>query len=186
MDPTKLLEADHRMVESLFERIPKAGENERQPLVAELATALGAHMELEESIVYPGIEGLVGTRTIQEGITEHNLARTVMNKVLALAPAEPGFEGALEALKAAIEHHVEEEEGEVFPKVRKDGRDLLDQLEQPVLVKRQQLGLPADAASVAGASTKDELLAEARSLDLTGASSMTKEQLAEALMANLG
>ena len=182
MDPTKLLEADHRTVEALFEQIEQAEGAARTPLIEELAENLRSHMELEESTVYPQIESIVGAETIQEGNKEHELARKALADVLSLAPDEPGFGGALEALKAGIEHHVEEEENDVFPKVRKEGQDTIAALATPVMQKRAQLGMPMDAAAIEAASTKEELLEEAKNADVSGAASMTKTQLAEALV----
>jgi hypothetical protein len=86
----------------------------------------------------------------------------------------------MEATKAGIEHHVEEEEGEIFPKLRKDAT-LLDQIATPFMQTRMDLGLPMDASALAAASTKEELLEEATSVGIEGAPSMTKDELAEAL-----
>lgn len=182
MDPTKLLEADHRMVESLFEEIEQAEGEARTPLIEELATNLRAHMELEETTVYPQIEPVVGAETIQEGIKEHELARKALEDMLALAPDQPGFGGAMEAVKAGVQHHVEEEETQVFPTVRKEGQDTLATLSTPVMQKRMELGMPMDASALEAASTKEELLQEAKSAEVSGAASMTKTQLAEALV----
>lgn len=181
MDPTKLLEADHRKVEALFAQIEKAKGQARMPLIEELATDLRAHMELEETTVYPQLEPVVGAEMIQEGNKEHELARTSLEQMLALAPDDPGFGGAMEAVKAGIEHHVKEEETQVFPKVRKEGQDTLASLSTPVMRKRMELGMPMDAAAIEAASTKEELLEEAKSAEVSGAASMTKTQLAEAL-----
>ena len=182
MDPTKLLEADHRMVEALFSQIEKAKGEARTPLIEELATNLRAHMELEESTVYPDLEPIVGSETVQEGTKEHELARKTLEDVLALAPDDPGFGGALEALKAGIEHHVHEEEDQVFPKARKQGQDTLAAMSTPVMHKRMELGMPMDASAIEAASTKEELLEEAKNAEVSGAASMTKTQLAEALV----
>ena len=181
MDPTKLLEADHRIVESLFDQIEQAEGEERTPLIEELATSLRAHMELEEQVVYPAMEPITGAETVQEGVTAHELARTALADMVALAPDEPGFGAALEAVKAGIEHHVEEEEGEVFPQLRNEGQEQLATMSTPFMQKRMELGLPMDAEAIAAASTKEELLEEARSADVDGAASMTKTQLAQAL-----
>jgi hypothetical protein len=104
--------------------------------------------------------------------------------VLRLAPDEPGFGAALEALKGGISHHVEEEEGEVFPKLRKDS-DLLASIATPFMTTRVQLGLPMDAEALAKASTKEELLAEARSAHIEHAASMNKTELADALVGKM-
>jgi iron-sulfur cluster repair protein YtfE (RIC family) len=184
MDPTKLLEADHRKVEDLFERISDADESARQPLIDELATSLRAHMQLEEEVLYPAMEPVTGAESVQEGVTEHELARKALREMLALAPAQPGFEAALDAVKAGVSHHVEDEEGEVFPKLRKEGGGVLDAVRPRVLAMRAQLGLPADASALAESSTKAELVQDAKSAGVEGYSSMTKEQLAEAILAN--
>src|SRR5438552_2625214 len=144
MDPTKLLEADHRQVEALFEQIPKADPDERQTLIDELSTSLQAHMELEESTLYPAMGSVTGGETVEEADTEHRSARKVLSDFLGLAPDKPGWEGALEALKGAITHHVEDEEQEVFPKLRSQGEAVLEEVSTPFFQKRAELGLPTD------------------------------------------
>jgi len=181
VDVTKVLESDHRQVEDLFEKIDKAEGAKRQPFIDELVTSLKAHMELEEQVVYPRMEPITGHEDVQEGTTEHKLARKGLEDVVRLAPDEPGFGAALESVKAGITHHVEEEETEVFPKLRKDGAKVLAEMATPFMKKRLELGLPMGADALAAASSKDELLAEAKSAGVDGASSMTKAQLADAL-----
>jgi hemerythrin superfamily protein len=181
VDVTRMLEADHRSVEALFDRIEKADPADRTVLIDELATSLRGHMELEERVVYPAIAPVVGQEPVDEGETEHLLARTSLDDMVSLGPDEPGFDGALEALKAVIAHHVEEEEKEVFPQVRRDGKAALDEMATPFMQTRMELGLPMEADALAKASTKEELLAEARSAQVETNSSMTKQQLAEAL-----
>ena len=180
MDPTKLLEADHRQVEALFEAIDKAEGDDRMPLIDELKTSLLAHMQLEERVLYPAMAPATGEESVEEGNKEHELARSALTDMVDLAPDDPGFGAAMEATKAGIEHHVEEEEGEIFPKLRKDA-SILEQISTPFMKTRMELGLPMDAQALAAASTKDELLEEAKSAGIDGAASMTKEELAEAL-----
>lgn len=184
MDPTKLLEADHREVEALFERIEQAEGADRTPLIDELASSLQAHMELEEQVLYPAMAPITGQEPIEEGNNEHEVARTSLQELLGLAPDQPGFGAALEALKAAITHHVEEEEGDVFPELRsEDG--FLEGIVAPFAKLRRELGLPMDAATLADASTKDELLAEAQAAGVEVTTSMTKDELADAIVATL-
>src|SRR5688572_25405672 len=102
MDVTRMLEADHRQVEDLFAKIEKAKGDDRLPLIDELATSLKAHMALEEEVVYPTMEPVTGAEAVQEGETEHELARKSLAEMTALAPDEPGFGAALEAVKAGI------------------------------------------------------------------------------------
>jgi iron-sulfur cluster repair protein YtfE (RIC family) len=184
MDPTKLLESDHRKVEDLFASIEKAKGAERASLVAELATSVKAHMRLEEQVLYPAMAPATGEEAAEEGNKEHELARKSLQDMVDLAPDDPGFGAAMEATKAGIEHHVEEEEGEVFPKLRKDG-SVLEKIATPFMQTRLELGLPMDAKALAAASTKEELLDEARSAGVDGAASMTKDELASALAAKM-
>jgi hemerythrin superfamily protein len=182
MDPTRLLEADHRKVEALFEQISDAEGAERQAMVDDLETSLKAHMELEETVLYPEMAPVTGEEPVEEGNNEHKLGRQTLDEVVKLSPDGPGFEGALETLKAAIEHHVEDEEGKVFPKLRQDGSEILDSVSKRFLQTRRDLGLPTDAATLAEAMTKDDLVADAKAAGIEGHSSMTKEELAEALV----
>src|SRR3954462_5048122 len=100
MDPTKLLEADHRTVEALFEEIKSAKGEARTPLIDELATSLRGHMQLEEQLLYPKMEPVTGAEAVEEATTEHELARKTLAEMLNLAPDKPGFEAALESVKA--------------------------------------------------------------------------------------
>ena len=137
-------------------------------------------MELEEQAVYPAMEPVTGHEAVQEGVTEHDLARAGLEDVLRLAPDEPGFGAALDAVKAGISHHVEEEEHEVFPKFRDQGA-VLEAMATPFMKLRLELGMPIDADRLEAAASKDELLVEAKAADVDGAGSMNKAELAEAL-----
>jgi hemerythrin superfamily protein len=181
MDVTKMLEADHRQVESLFTKIKRADGSERSPLLDELVSSLHAHMELEETILYPAMEPVTGDESVEEGVVEHDLGRKGLDELMRLAPDEPGFGAALESVKAGITHHVKEEEDEIFPKLRKQGASVLADIATPFMKKRLEVGLPMDANALSASSSKDELLAEAKSAGVEGAASMTKAQLAGAL-----
>jgi len=181
MDVTKMLETDHREVEQIFAKLERAKGARRQSLVDDLAMSLRAHMELEETVVYPEMEPVTGHEDVQEGVTEHTLARKTLEDVVRLAPDDPGFGAALDSLKAGITHHVKEEEQDVFPKVRKDA-SVLEAIATPFIKKRVELGMPVGADALAAASSKDELLAEAEAASVDGASALSKEELAEALV----
>jgi len=185
MDVTRMLEADHREGEDLFAQIDKAEGAERQPLVDKLATSLLAHMQLEEAVVYPAMKPVTGDEAVEEANTEHELGRKTLQEMVRLAPDDPGFGAALDATRAGIAHHVEEEETEVFPELRKDGATVLQEIATPFMAKRLELGLPMGPDALAAASTKDELLTEAKNAGVSGAASMTKAELAEALAAQM-
>ena len=181
MDVTRILETDHRMVEDLISKLEKAEGDDRLPLIEEIKTNLLAHMELEEQVVYPGMQPVTGKEEVEEGNTEHDLARSALADVEALAPDKPGFGAALDVFKAGIEHHVKDEEEEMFPELRKDGESALAEMATPFMSKRLALGMPMPAEALSAASTKDELVEEASNAGIDGASSMTKDELAERL-----
>ena len=181
MDVTRMLEADHRMVEGLFAQIEAAEGEARTPLIAELAEALKAHMELEEEVVYPAMAPVTGEESVEEGNKEHELARKTLADMVALAPDQPGFGAAMDAVKAGIEHHVKEEEEEIFPQLRTDGSEVIDAMAEPFLAKRSSLGMQVNESALSEGATKDQLLEEAQGLDIEGAASMNKDELVHAL-----
>lgn len=189
-DVIALLEQDHRRVEQLFAQIKEAQGNGRARLVTELVEALTIHMQVEESLVYPFIAKQVdeGGEMVEEAEEEHKGARTAMKDVDRLSPDEPGFDGALEMLEAGISHHVEEEEGEVFPKLRRSAdATALDDLGRKVEAAKMQA--TSGKASSNGSDdvidlrsmSKDELYQRAQEAKVPGRSSMTKDQLIDAL-----
>ncbi len=113
------LEAEHRTVEQLFEQIEKTDDrSQRERLVAELDAALSAHMELEERVVYPAMVEAGLDDDVEEAYSEHDHARDLLGQIESGLDEDPGVDGVIAAMKAAIEHHVEEEESEAFPKLR--------------------------------------------------------------------
>jgi hemerythrin superfamily protein len=150
------LEAEHRQVEGLFAELEDAEDEATQrPLVDRLVQSLTKHMAVEEREVYPEVAKLDGEME-QEAQNEHGMAREGLTKLQEMI-GQPGFGAAVAMLKAGIEHHVEEEESEVFPKLR------------------TSLGLASANAP------RDELYEQARKAGIEGRSTMTKEELAKAL-----
>jgi hemerythrin superfamily protein len=178
-DPFTALERDHRQVERLFEELDKSEEGaHRQELVTELEQALSVHMDFEESEVYPLIGKELGPEKVKEAENEHGLARQGLTKLRELISA-PGFGAAVQMLKGGIEHHVEEEEKEIFPKMR----TALDERTKSSLTSRMfeakaQAGLPPVDLKRA---TKDELIEAARSTGVDVSTDMTKDELKAAL-----
>lgn len=180
MDPTRLLESDHRMVEELFRKIEEADGEERTPLLDELERSLHAHMELEEQVLYPRMATALGEEVLEEADTEHRLARKALQELMDLAPDQPGFGAAMDACRAGIVHHVEEEETQIFPELREKS-SILGEMAEPFMARRTELGLPMDATALEASATKAELLADAEAAGLDLRSSMTKHDVAEAL-----
>jgi hemerythrin superfamily protein len=200
-DLVAMLEADHREVEQLFNQIQRMQGSQRSKLVAKLAQELTLHMRIEESIVYPRL-GRIDKEMSSEAEAEHRLARKALADLQRLAPDTPGFDGALAMVKAGIEHHVQEEEHEAFPKLRSELDDLeMEQLTEEVRAAKERGRAPRRSPSAsrarksAGRSapsrsrsrggtknpTKADLVRRAKRAGITGYSSMTKDELARAM-----
>jgi len=177
-DPFALLELDHRHVEALFEQLAESDEGpERERLVSDLEESLTAHMAFEEGVVYPLVVEEIDAESAQEAETEHGLARDGLAKVRELV-AQPGFGAAVESLKGGITHHVEEEEGEMFPKLRSGtDADMQQRLGADLIAAKKAAGLPV----VPPEATKEQLVDMARDLDIDGRSTMNRDQLIEAV-----
>lgn len=125
-DATLLLEQDHREAMAMFDACDEQTDPaEKAALVRRLCRALLRHMEIEEEIFYPAAAAATGRDDLTEhGRKEHGEAREIMLRIdNALGRGEPPDQD-VHALRHAIEHHVEDEEDEMFPTVRKSGLDL--------------------------------------------------------------
>ena len=119
-DPFSMLESDHRQVEQLLHDLDESEEGpERARLVDRLTAALAVHMEFEEAHIYPLTRQILDDETVEEANTEHELAREGLGHLSQLM-SEPGFGAAVAMVEGGIKHHVEEEEDEVFPAMRRD------------------------------------------------------------------
>jgi hemerythrin-like domain-containing protein len=117
MNATSLLQAQHRKVEALFKKL-EGGRSDPAPLLEELANSLAAHMAIEQNIFYPAIKE-ADADLINEAFEEHAVAELALKRLLATDPEAEEFQARVTTLKELIEHHVEEEEEELFPKVEK-------------------------------------------------------------------
>jgi hemerythrin-like domain-containing protein len=114
---TKLLEKQHRKVESIFSKLERKG-SDAEELVIELANDLAAHMTIEQEIFYPAIQN-VDRKLVFESYEEHAIAEVALKRLLAADAESEEFQARVTALKELIEHHVKEEEEELFPEVEK-------------------------------------------------------------------
>jgi iron-sulfur cluster repair protein YtfE (RIC family) len=117
MKATALLEKQHRKVKTIFRKLEK-GRGDALELLTELSNDLAAHMTIEQEIFYPAVK-LVDEDLIREAYEEHALAEVALKRLLATDPQSETFKARVVAAKELIEHHVKEEEEELFPKVDK-------------------------------------------------------------------
>ena len=119
MNAVELLKQDHEKVSELFEQV-KATESEKQhrQLYKKIKTELETHVYIEEKVFYPALKRREEFKdTVLEAIEEHRQVKTLIREIDGLADGNERFEAKLKVMIDNVEHHVEEEEDELFPKV---------------------------------------------------------------------
>ena len=133
MNAVDFLKSQHREVEELFTRIEKTrGKSgvgrDRRELVNELSQKLMAHTKIEEMILYPEGKSVDEDLTL-EAYEEHECVKSVIKKLARTRASDETFMAKVTVLKELVEHHVEEEEKEYFPKLKTElGEERLEQL----------------------------------------------------------
>lgn len=121
-----LLEADHRKVEKLFKQLERAEGDEKVGLAREICLELSVHAEAEERAFYPAAREALdeeGDDLVREAIVEHRTLKQLIAEIDGSSPKQDLFEANLKVLQEYVEHHVKEEEKELFPKLQKTDFD---------------------------------------------------------------
>jgi hemerythrin superfamily protein len=119
MDAIALLKEQHRLVEKLFAQFDNSEDDaEKKAIFDEIADNLAVHTAIEERFFYPAVRARQTEEQLEEAYDEHLDAKKLIVDAMG-HPDAPGFDGKVAALKGAIEHHVEEEEEEMFSTVKK-------------------------------------------------------------------
>ncbi|HEY0099743.1 MAG TPA: hemerythrin domain-containing protein [Pyrinomonadaceae bacterium] len=120
MDAFELLKNDHAKVSSLLEKAEAATDAPtRQQLFTQLKQELDIHAHIEEVILYPALQGAEETSDLtEEAYEEHQEVKDLLSELEATPADSEEWGDILLELKDSVEHHVEEEEGEMFPKAR--------------------------------------------------------------------
>jgi len=121
-DPLALLETDHRRFEDLLKQGEDTTERavtQRTRLLDRLTAELNVHELIEEKVLYPALKSHSETKDIVlEGYQEHHVADLVMKELQKMPPSDERWGAKLTVLKENIEHHIEEEEGDMFKTAR--------------------------------------------------------------------
>lgn len=117
-DVIKLLEADHREVEDLFAKAESTTGAAKQQVVTKIASELTLHAHVEEQVVYPAMREAGLNDIVDEAEQEHSKVKELVAQLEAMDGTTDEVDGVLAELKADVQHHVEEEESEGFPKLR--------------------------------------------------------------------
>ena len=139
-DAIALLKADHREVKAMFQEFEKTEDDDKkQALAAKICAALKVHTQIEEEIFYPAAyEALEEDDLLDEAEVEHASAKDLIAQIEASSPAEPLYDAKVKVLGEYVDHHVQEEEKELFPECRDSDMDLKGLGEQ-MRMRKQEL-----------------------------------------------
>jgi hypothetical protein len=117
MDAFSLLKADHQKVAGLFEQLESAGGQGKLRVFEQIKAELELHAHIEEKIFYPALEKPEETHDLTlEAYEEHDVVKKLLRELSRARTANEDWEAKAKVLQENVEHHVEEEENELFPK----------------------------------------------------------------------
>ena len=121
----RLLTSDHREVKALFQQYEElvdheAEDDEKQAMAQKICAMLTVHAQVEEEIFYPAAKECIREADlVDEATVEHASAKDLIAQLEGSAPSEELFDAKVKVLSEYIDHHVKEEEGELFPQARR-------------------------------------------------------------------
>ena len=144
MNAIEMLKKQHREVAKLFKEFEAAkSAGPRRKIFEKIADALAVHATIEEKHFYPAVKKKQTEDILLESVEEHLEIKRVIADLLAMSADDENFDAKVTVLQEDVEHHVEEEQDDMFPKVEK-------------LFDEETL----EAIAVAMQETQDELIRE--------------------------
>jgi hemerythrin superfamily protein len=120
MDAIRMLEHQHRQMDELFEQLDEqADDDARERLFLALADLLAVHTTIEERHFYPSVREGQTEELVQTAIDEHRGIKRMLAELLEMDVGADVFEDGLRELMDAMQHHIESEESDLFPSVRR-------------------------------------------------------------------
>ncbi|MEO6091450.1 MAG: hemerythrin domain-containing protein [Novosphingobium sp.] len=125
-DAIKLLKDDHKEVKTFFKQYEALKDDaEKQHLANRITQALIVHTQIEEEIFYPAVrEAIDDDDMLDEATVEHATAKQLIAEIQSMKAGDPLFDAKVTVLGEYVNHHVEEEETEMFPETRDSELDL--------------------------------------------------------------
>ena len=154
-DAIVLLREDHQAIRKLFRAYEKAGDDAtktKSALARQIIEALTVHTYLENEAMYPQVRRLLPDLEddVLESYEEHHVADVLVSELAAMSPDAERFDAKMTVLIENVEHHMDEEESDWFPKVRAGlGRKQLQELgAQLVELRRKAPRSPAQPSAL--------------------------------------
>jgi len=140
----RLLTSDHREVKALFQQYQElvdheAEDEEKQALAQQICAMLTVHAQIEEEIFYPAAkESIKEADLVNEATVEHASAKDLIAQIEGSDPTDEMYDSMVKVLGEYIDHHVKEEEGQLFPQARRAKLDL-EELGRQLLERKTEL-----------------------------------------------
>jgi hemerythrin superfamily protein len=145
-DAIALLKTDHATVKQLFEqeeKLKKRDSEKQARTFSQIKDALEVHATIEEEIFYPAVKKARSEHVkdeVREGYEEHKQIKTLLAEIASITPTDETYDVKMKVLKEDVEHHVKDEEGEMFPDAKKFlGESRLVELATELHARKQQL-----------------------------------------------
>ncbi|TRW15345.1 hemerythrin domain-containing protein [Glacieibacterium frigidum] len=119
-----MLKEDHRAVAALFKEFKDATPARQLAIARETSAMLKVHTRIEEEIFYPEIKARIEDDMVNEAVVEHASAKDLILQIDAMTGKEELFTASVTVLSELIDHHVREEEAEMFRQAKASGTDL--------------------------------------------------------------
>ena len=142
-DAIKLLKEQHDEVKTMFKKFEELGDRaytSKKKLADQICAALTKHALIEEEIFYPAVRAEVeeGDEQVDEAVVEHDSAKELIAQIQEMSANEELFDAKVKVLGEQVEHHIKEEETEMFRDAKKAKLDLV-QLGQQMETRWQEL-----------------------------------------------
>jgi len=127
-DAIELLRSDHKAVSGLFAEYEKTdSSNKKKALVAEICTALSVHAQIEEEIFYPAVKAVLKDKLlVPEARVEHASLKELIAQLEGVEPDGKMYDAKVKVLSEYVQHHVKEEQTEMFPKANASSMDMVE------------------------------------------------------------
>ncbi len=146
MKVTNILKKDHRVVSGMIlalEMTPQANGTVRKGLFTEIQRQLTVHAQAEEEVFYPAVRNLnfgFVEQYVNDSYREHDNIKSLLSEISGIDPSSYDFDRKVADLRRTIQHHVEDEEGKIFPMLeRQMSSEQLERLGQRIHNKKNDL-----------------------------------------------
>ena len=145
MNAIQLLKGEHEKAKSAFEEIQNASPEQRGEIWSKLQPELKVHEQMEETALYGPVAREASDETLQEWQEEHHEevadAEALIAEIDGLDPTADEWLDKIEELQEALEHHIQEEEGDIWPRIQQvwDQAKLDQAGEQMATLKREKM-----------------------------------------------